>query len=723
MRVMARSGALTPEQQLKVLARIWGEDGEGGFVFLPWIPGWCNSKIDRRRNWNEGPAFEWPQDQDKILAHMESHQTDDLYFSVNVFLQDARIIQHIGESRVLYADLDEVDPRSDIDPNMQPTIAWESSPGRFQGVWLMSSMEWEAAMPGGLNHRLTAAIGADPSGWDATQVLRVPGKPNYKFDYKDEEGRPVPGRLLWIREKSFKWSFFGERLPEVKTYDTGVDIEESEIDGIDRHEVWARVRMRCSHTVRTFMGMRSRDIDPDEHDRSEVLWQIERDLADAGCTVAEIIALVRATPWNKYEGRRNELAQLRAEALKAVGVTEDDKEDKPLEQAVYDGSRPTLENLPTLALLTESSIPRPNWLVRKIWTKGSCGFISGQPKSYKSYFGLDLALSVATGTAFLNDPQFATGEPRRVVYVQEEDSLPLVLHRAEQILEGKAPDRHWHGQLTMSGGSPEGDTVGRSGSEWELLWTPPTPVDSLAMLVRKGFVASDPAWQSWLAEIVVEWGADLVVIDTLGTTVGDIDTDKSAGLNEKVLRPLKAISEQAGCAIAVVHHNRKANDDKTRSGQQMLGSVALHAWVESALYVQSKEQLTGQPATVKVERENKLAEDMKFRVKIPPMWTAKGEGDGRQLWEPEVLVGWGDAEQKPEAIERDEYRKGTVAGDKIVDKLREFGATVERRKKTLDEIVELDGRPKQRGSIRGQLESAYGRQLIDGSHEDGWYVL
>jgi hypothetical protein len=718
MRVMARSGVLTPEQQLKVLARIWGEDGEGGFVFLPWIPGWCNSKEDRRRNWNEGPAFEWPQDRNKILAHMADHQTDDLYFSVNVFLQDSRIIQHIGESRVLYADLDEVDPRSDIDPNMQPTIAWESSPNRFQGIWQMSSMEWEASMPGGLNHRLTAAIGADPSGWDATQVLRVPGKPNYKFDYKDEDGRPAPGRLLWVRDKQYKWSFFDGRLPEVKTYDTGIDVEESEVDGIDRHEVWARVRMKCSHTVRNFMGMRARDIDSDEFDRSEVLWQIERDLADAGCTVAEIMAIVRGTPWNKYEGRRNELAQLRAEALKALGVAADDKEEKPLEQAVYDGSRPTLENLPTLAMLTESSIPRPNWLVRKIWTKGSCGFISGQPKSYKSYFGLDLALSVATGTNFLNDPQFATGDPRRVIYIQEEDSLPLVMHRAEQILEGKAPDRHWHGQITLPGGTLEGAPARRSGSEWELDWTPPVPVDSLAMLVRKGFVASDPAWQSWLAEIVIEWGAELVVIDTLGTTVGDIDTDKSVGLNEKVLRPLKAISEQAHTAIAVVHHNRKASDDKARSGQQMLGSVALHAWVESALYVQSKEQITGQPALVKVERENKLAEDMKFRVKVPTMWTAKGEGDGRQLWDPEVLIGWGDAEQKPET-DREEYRRTSRAGEKIARAMAEMGGKT--RDLPLDRIIEVYGQPA--GHVKKQLKDAIGNGLIDGDDTDGYRVL
>ena len=720
---MAKSGALLPAQQLKVLARIWGDvkPEDGGYVFLPWIPGWTKSKEDRRRNWNEGPAFKWPEDEQAILEHIQAHQIDDLYFSVNMFFEPSRVIQHLAENHLLYADLDEVDPRSDIDPEMKPSIAWESSPGRFQGIWLMRGMDWDATQPGGLNHRLTAAIGADPSGWDSTQVLRVPGKPNYKFDYKDDDGRPVPGKLLWLREKIYTWSFFAERLPVVKTYDTGLEIEESELESVDRHEVWARVRMKCSSTVRNFMAMRARDIDPNEHDRSEVLWQIERDLADAGCTAAEIMSLVRHSPWNKYEGRRNELVQLRAEALKALGVAEEDKEETPLEQAVYDGSRPTLENLPTLATLTDVSIPRPNWLVRKIWTRGSCGFISGQPKSYKSYFGLDLAISVATGTCFLNDPQFSTGEPRRVLYIQEEDSLPLVLHRAAQIVELKVPGRHWHGQLELPTSSHEGEGESRSGTNLELFWTPPDRIDTLAMIVRKGFVASDPAWQGWLGEMCEQWGSDLVVIDTLGTTVGDIDTDKSAGLNERVLRPLKAISEVTNTAIAIVHHNRKANDDKARSGQQMLGSVALHAWVESALYVQSKEQLTGQPATIKVERENKLAEDMKFRVKVPTMFTERGDqmNGARQLWEPEVLIGWGDIDQPTPAVVDSPQRNTSRAGSKIAQNLSECGGT--RGYLSLDRICEVMGKTK--AQIIEQLNAGVANGFLDGSPEEGYTVL
>ena len=44
---MAIKGKLTPEQQLRILARIWGNDRKG-WVFLPYIDGWCRDKEERK---------------------------------------------------------------------------------------------------------------------------------------------------------------------------------------------------------------------------------------------------------------------------------------------------------------------------------------------------------------------------------------------------------------------------------------------------------------------------------------------------------------------------------------------------------------------------------------------------------------------------------------------------------------------------------------------------
>lgn len=714
---MTKPGPLSPEDQLDVLSMIWG-DGEKGYVFLPWIPGSARTDDARRVGWRESRAFEWPDDREDILKHLHDHDGDELYFTPNRFLQESRVRQAVAEETTLWADLDEVDPITDIDTGMSPSIAWESSPGRFQAIWLMDSMYIGASEGNGPNHRLTAAIGADKSGWDTTQLLRVPGRPNHKPKYRAaNDGEPVPGRLLWARaNKIYGWQKFID-LPEAQAFDlSGEDVEESDLDGIDRHEVWARVRLKCSHTVRQYMAMRSRDITK-EFDRSEVLWQIERDLADAGCTIHEIIAVVRATAWNKHAGRSNELVQLRSEAIKAKQIAaQDEEEGTPLE-AADNGLRPKTPIW--LSTVIENPIPRPHWLVHNIWAKGTCGFIAAEPKSYKSYFALDMAVSIATGTPFLNDPQFGTREAP-VLYLQEEDALPLVMYRLAQILEKKAPDRFWHGQLERGVSSPHTTGVGASADEPELFWVPPTSPVPVALHVRTGFVASDPAWQGWLADFVDEHKFSLVIIDTLGTTLGDLSVTDDR-LYPRVLNPLKEISNATRCGIAIVHHNRKSSDDKARRGQMMSGSGSFHAWVESALYLHKGEHVSGKPATIFVERENKLAQDHKFRVKIPTMWEGNFSDEseqGRQLWEPEVALGWGESDASPEVAEA--HKTTDTKGLKATNALKRLGMKGGKYI-TTDNYMEIEGiAPQQRHSVIRQMAEAVAKGWVDGSDDEGW---
>ena len=51
------------------------------------------------------------------------------------------------------------------------------------------------------------------------------------------------------------------------------------------------------------------------------------------------------------------------------------------------------------------------WLVEQLWSDSSVGVIGGAPKCSKTWLGLDLALSVATGTACLGT--FAVPQPFR----------------------------------------------------------------------------------------------------------------------------------------------------------------------------------------------------------------------------------------------------------------------------------------------------------------------
>lgn len=649
-------GALNPTQQLQVLSRIWGPDTEG-YVFLPWIDGKARTRDDRRKGYHEGRAFAWPADKPAILEHLSSHPNDDLYFTPGVFLGKRRIESNLDAERCLWADLDPSDPNTLGD--LRPTIAWESSPGRYQGVWILDTTKEGASWPGNENHRLSLAVNADPSGWDSTQLLRVPGRKNHKPEYVEANSGPVEGILLWDNGPRYTWSDFDD-LPEVGLKSSGdTDFEEGLLKTINRHEVWGRVRLKVSHQVREYMAAR----DTTGADRSDVLWQIERDLADAGCTVPEIIAVVRDSIWNKYKGRSNEIEQLKKEAQKAF----DQRPTDTLEQ--FD--QPIDQDITWLADVAAQPIPRPRWLVRDIWTRGACGFISGAPKSYKSWMGLDMALSISSGLPFLGQPDYTIPNgPEPVLYLQEEDNLGLVMERLANILEGKDPQLHYHGYL-------ETDSSGR------VVWSPPSKQLPVAVHVQTGFISSDPMWQAWLEDKVSTHGFSMIIIDTLGTTVGDVDTDRSSDLMSKMLKPLKQIAQMHDVAICIIHHNKK-DDQGVRAGRAMLGATALHAWVDCAIYARSKDT----NGVVVIERETKQAPDLSLRLKIPFMYADMSTGE-RVLWGPQVVAP--DVSEEQPATAPDDphtgYVKGSHRESSLNSKLKGAGGT-RIRQDILENILE-----------------------------------
>jgi hypothetical protein len=100
----------------------------------------------------------------------------DLYFCPNAFQGPSRQKQLTLPSRILYQDLDESDPR---DLPLEPELWWETSPGRYQALWVLDR-EVEPQELAQLNRALNRASHADPGTWNLTRLLRVPGSWNAK---------------------------------------------------------------------------------------------------------------------------------------------------------------------------------------------------------------------------------------------------------------------------------------------------------------------------------------------------------------------------------------------------------------------------------------------------------------------------------------------------------------------------------------------------------------
>lgn len=93
-----------------------------------------------------------------------------------------------------------------------------------------------------------------------------------------------------------------------------------------------------------------------------------------------------------------------------------------------------------------------------------------------------------------------------------------------------------------------------------------------------------------LAELIVELGAKLIIIDNLGLITGD--TEENSGEMAQVMGHLRWLCEETGSAVIVVHHQRKSGgnaDRGIRKGEMLRGHSSIEAALDLALLVERKE--------------------------------------------------------------------------------------------------------------------------------------
>ncbi len=563
---------MTSAEQMQILSRIWGRDVRG-YVFLPHIPKEFARTAKRKASWFEGTAFAWPEDRRRIKAHIEKHNDDELYFSVAVFSKPSRKAENVLTADRLYADLDGVDPR-ELDDEYRPTHAWQTSEGRYAGVWEMTENLPAPYAPGGINHRLTQHLGADPSGWDTTQVLRVPGSANNKADKREGER----GLQLWTGDGAYTPDHF-DGLPEVKGVDPRIaELSTPDVDAVDADAAWDRVRLKVSTGVRRYMRMREVE---EGLDRSDVLWQIERELADAGCSLIEIVAIVKGSIWNKFKGRSNEMKQLCAEAGKAIALVPgrsvdpaDSDEDLEAEvqhetrrQLVYikarraaqeqdsaQGAAQLISRLPgalTPEELKAATLNDKRFRVHQILPATANALICGGNKTGKTERALELDRSLITGEPYLD--QFEVVEPIR----------GNILKLNYEVSAATLSD--WI------------DAMGFSGLG-----------DRIRILNLRGLKVPllTDAGAEWLIEQCRAYDVEVLDIDPAGQmmTAADLHDEEDNNLIKRITSRLDEIKREAGVSelILPIHAHREARPIRPR------GASAWGGWLDSQISLRLK---------------------------------------------------------------------------------------------------------------------------------------
>lgn len=417
---------------------------------------------------------------------------------------------------------------------------------RGQGLW-PAGMEWEMPVQGARN-------GASSKGTGGL------GQEVARYDYQDEEGR-VLFQAVRYEPKDFRqrrldaesptgwsWGLKGTRrvlyhLPDLLASgpEQPVYIAEGEKD-VDH--------LRDLGLVATTNPMGAGKWQPEYNawlrDRHVVILPdndpVGRDHADhVARELTPIAASVRVVPlpdlpehgdvseWLEHGGTPATLHMLVKAVSPCAAVT------------------PWLR--PISALLSQEELPI-DWLVEELFSAGSSGWVGAEAKVGKSWLVLELVYCLTTASTYLE--RFAVTKPRKVIYIQEEDSEQRVLRRFNQLLRG-TPDRQW----------PRDDL--------------------LRFAIRSGFKIDDPGWAARLHQALLTDPVDLCVLDVFQRL--HLKSENDQAQMAAVLEVLNALNREFGCGFLVVHHNRKLQaGNEARPNQMLRGSGVLSGWAECSLY-------------------------------------------------------------------------------------------------------------------------------------------
>ena len=497
----------------------------------------------------------------------------DLYFCPVTYKGNRRRKAEVNDIKYLWQDIDENANIEALDP--KPTYLWESSPNKYQGLW-----EIDRYITGDkaeiLNKNLSEKIGADHC-YDIGHVLRIPGTINHKYKNKPHVGAVQDSKEIYRYKTLCKM------------------LEASDKPKKDNKKDNKRVNMSATKLLKKY-NIKGKVLDlliakeAEEGRRSDTIWYLENKLFEKGLEIPEIICLIKASVWNKYAGRPDEMDRLTKEAEKILSkdfesggklsrVRHEKKEFK------VDTYQDVMSNMNTF----------PGWMVEGWWGRRSHGLVAGQPKVFKSTYVHDLAISVASGKPFLG--KYKVMEKGPVIMIQNENVDWLMTDRTEKMIVSKGI---------------VGKVKIKNSHTVHIKWPEDLPFYSIN---QQGFQLDNEDHQKQIEDLIKEVKPVLVIFDPLYLMfAGNLNAAEE--LNP-VLNWLLYLKNKYKTSIMVVHHYNKSTE-ANRGGQKMLGSVVLHGWVESAWYIRRKKQQNTntnvndneqllEPTSVILEREFRTA--------------------------------------------------------------------------------------------------------------------
>lgn len=235
--------------------------------------------------------YEYPGQLGLALASIEENvQTHNVYFCPQLFSEKKRSRGTVSYAPSIWSDLDTCPPEELL---VEPTIAIESSPGRYQALWLLEG-ELDPDDAENISRRIAyahAEQGADRSGWDLSQLLRVPQTFNFKYNIRIN--LPVVS-IIHANRNLYREKDFAE-YPELSEFvKTDIPMPSEEDLPESAEELLQERRKTLNPLIWRFFT------EEPETDWSKQLWNLQMLLFEAGFKREEVFVIVREAKCNKY---------------------------------------------------------------------------------------------------------------------------------------------------------------------------------------------------------------------------------------------------------------------------------------------------------------------------------------------------------------------------------------------------------------------------------------
>lgn len=485
--------------------------------------------------------FNYPTAADKAAewALEKAQNGREVYFCAHLLTDPKRIKENATAVHTLWGDLDNAEvPEGEI----TPTAVVQSSPNRFHCYWrLTDGIPPQAAEL--LNKRLALEIRADPSGFDLTQLLRVPGTANYKH-----EGSPVVGVQRLDQSRTYSAGDLDRILPPLpgpasKNVHTHVDEDAGDPPvklGPEALKVWR--------------GEKPKRKDTGEVDRSASLMKIGRVIYDAGATRRTVVQALKerdeALGWKCYTNRRDAGKQYQAIAniLENEGRnhyiptslngrnshSHSRIEDVNVNDEENGSSHHPKKSLRAVSFVGRAKPPPQEFVVEKLLPCGLATSFYGGGGLAKSVNVLHLGMSVAfVGVERWHGLEVITCP---VVYLDFEMSETVQLRRAKEVADGAG-------------------------------WS--DVPQNFHYVEAAGYAAADVF--SFALELVDKHGPSLVIVDSFGFSMQG-ESERSADVLSYVRNYIQPLQD-TGSHTLVVDHIARAIKGERAADKEAFGSV------------------------------------------------------------------------------------------------------------------------------------------------------